>query len=35
MPNISYVDLATVDDPELPDVMERARTVGTPRPESQ
>jgi alkylhydroperoxidase family enzyme len=35
MPNISYVDPATVDDPELQAIMERARTCGTPRPESQ
>lgn len=35
MPNISYVDPATVEDPELQAIMERARTYGTPRPESQ
>jgi alkylhydroperoxidase family enzyme len=35
MPNISYVDPATVEDPELQAIMERARTFGTPRPESQ
>jgi alkylhydroperoxidase family enzyme len=35
MPNISYVDLTTVTDPELLDIIERARTIGTPRPESQ
>jgi alkylhydroperoxidase family enzyme len=35
MPNISYVDPATVEDPELQGIMERARTFGTPRPESQ
>jgi alkylhydroperoxidase family enzyme len=35
MPNISYVDPATVNDPELAAIMERARTGGTPRPESQ
>jgi alkylhydroperoxidase family enzyme len=35
MPNISYVDPATVLDPELRAIMERARTFGTPRPESQ
>ena len=35
MPNISYVDPATVADPELQAIMERARTFGTPRPESQ
>ncbi|HET9719858.1 MAG TPA: carboxymuconolactone decarboxylase family protein [Solirubrobacteraceae bacterium] len=35
MPHISYVDPATIDDPELQAIMERARTYGTPRPESQ
>src|ERR1700742_1994647 len=35
MPNISYVPLETVTDPELLAIMERARTLGTPRPESQ
>ena len=35
MPHISYVDPHTVDDPELIAIMERARTQGTPRPESQ
>jgi alkylhydroperoxidase family enzyme len=35
MPNIRYVDPATVEDPELQAIMERARTFGTPRPESQ
>jgi alkylhydroperoxidase family enzyme len=35
MPHISYVDPATVTDPELRAIMERARTFGTPRPESQ
>ena len=35
MPHISYVDPATVDDPELQAIMERARANGTPRPESQ
>jgi len=35
MTNISYVDPATVQDPELLAIMERARTQGTPRPESQ
>jgi alkylhydroperoxidase family enzyme len=35
MPNISYVDPGTIDDPELLTIMERARTEGTPRPESQ
>ncbi len=35
MPNISYVDPSTVKDPELLEIMERARVEGTPRPESQ
>jgi alkylhydroperoxidase family enzyme len=35
MPNIRYVDPSTVEDPELQAIMERARTFGTPRPESQ
>jgi alkylhydroperoxidase family enzyme len=35
MPNISYVPMETVTDPELLAIMERARTLGTPRPESQ
>ena len=35
MPHISYVDPATVEDPELQAIMERARVYGTPRPESQ
>lgn len=35
MTHISYVDPATVEDPELVAIMERARTFGTPRPESQ
>ena len=35
MAKISYVDPATVADPELQAIMERARTFGTPRPESQ
>ncbi|MGB9183267.1 MAG: carboxymuconolactone decarboxylase family protein [Solirubrobacteraceae bacterium] len=34
-PHISYVDPTTVTDPELLAIMERARTLGTPRPESQ
>jgi alkylhydroperoxidase family enzyme len=32
---ISYVDPATLADPELADIMEYARQHGTPRPESQ
>lgn len=35
MPRIRYVDLATIDDPELREYLEQARTRGTPRPESQ
>ena len=35
MAHISYVDPATVKDPELLAIMERARAQGTPRPESQ
>ena len=35
MAHISYVDPATVTDPELVAIMERARMLGTPRPESQ
>jgi alkylhydroperoxidase family enzyme len=35
MATISYVDPATVEDPELLAIMERARLEGTPRPESQ
>jgi alkylhydroperoxidase family enzyme len=35
MPKISYVDPTTIEDPELLAIMERARTCGTPRPESQ
>src|ERR1700752_5070289 len=35
MAHISYIDPATVTDPELVSIMERARLSGTPRPESQ
>jgi alkylhydroperoxidase family enzyme len=35
MPHISYVDTNAIADPELRAIMERARTQGTPRPESQ
>ncbi len=35
MPHISYVDTDSVTDPELRAIIERARTYGTPRPESQ
>src|ERR1700704_2909825 len=34
-PHISYAHPATITDPELLAIMERARTLGTPRPESQ
>ena len=35
MGHISYVDPTTDTDPELTEIMERARLFGTPRPESQ
>jgi alkylhydroperoxidase family enzyme len=35
MAHISYVDPGTISDPELVEIMQRARTCGTPRPESQ
>lgn len=35
MPHISYVDPSTVEDPELLEIMRRAKSEGTPRPESQ
>ena len=35
MPRISYVDPATITDPEILGYLEEARTRGTPRPESQ
>ena len=35
MARISYVDLATVTDPELLADMEHSRLYGTPRPETQ
>jgi alkylhydroperoxidase family enzyme len=35
LPRISYVDPSTVDDPEIVEILERARREGTPRPESQ
>lgn len=35
MPRISYVDPATMTDPELVADLERARRYGTPRPETQ
>src|SRR5215831_3239744 len=34
-PRISYVDPATITDPHMLDELERCRTYGTPRPESQ
>jgi alkylhydroperoxidase family enzyme len=35
MPRIPYPDLDAVDDPEILAILDRARRVGTPRPESQ
>jgi hypothetical protein len=35
VPRISYVDLETVNDPELLADMEHSRLYGTPRPETQ
>jgi hypothetical protein len=35
MPRISYVDMSTVDDPVVIESVDRARRVGTPRPEIQ
>lgn len=35
MPRIPYPDLDAISDPEIHQILERARTVGTPRPESQ
>jgi hypothetical protein len=35
MPNIRYVDPRSVTDAELVAIMERACTLGTPRPERQ
>lgn len=35
MPRIQYPDLTTIDDPEMLAILDRARRVGTPRPESQ
>ena len=35
MPHISYVDPGSIEDPELIAILERARELGTPRPESQ
>ncbi len=35
MPRIPYPDLNAIDDPAIHTILERARKVGTPRPESQ
>lgn len=35
MARISYIDIDTVDDPELLGYMEHSRQYGTPRPETQ
>jgi alkylhydroperoxidase family enzyme len=35
MPRIPYPDLSAIDDPETLEILDRARRVGTPRPESQ
>lgn len=35
MPRIPYPDLAAITDPEIHEILDRARRVGTPRPESQ
>ncbi len=35
MPRIPYPDLSSIDDPEVHEILDRARRVGTPRPESQ
>ena len=35
MARISYVDRATIDDPEIRAFIEEAERVGTPRPEIQ
>ncbi|MGA7272962.1 MAG: carboxymuconolactone decarboxylase [Acidimicrobiia bacterium] len=35
MPRIPYPDLDAIDDPAIHAILERARKVGTPRPESQ
>lgn len=35
MPRIPYPDLQSIDDPEVHAILDRARRVGTPRPESQ
>jgi len=33
--NISYPDIDAIDDPEIREILDRARRVGTPRPETQ
>lgn len=35
MPRIPYPDLTAIDDDEIQSILDRARRVGTPRPESQ
>ena len=35
MGRIAYPDLTKITDPEVLDALERAKIVGTPRPESQ
>jgi alkylhydroperoxidase family enzyme len=35
MPRIPYPNLDAIDDPEALEILDRARRVGTPRPESQ
>jgi hypothetical protein len=35
MPRIPYADLDAIEDPEILAILDRARTNGTPRPESQ
>ena len=35
MPNIPYPDIDAIDDPEIREILDRARRVGTPRPETQ
>jgi alkylhydroperoxidase family enzyme len=35
VPRIPYPDLSAIDDPEIEAILDRARRVGTPRPESQ
>lgn len=35
MPRIPYPDLNAIQDPEINQILDRARRVGTPRPESQ